>query len=118
MEHPQVIKKLIKILQDEMKLRKRLFADKSAMNFVMYNQIAEEKLPAIFVFIDNYDVIRELDVELETTLTQFTRDGVSLGIYVVITATRLGAVRYTIQNNFKNKNVGAKGRKNASRNDG
>lgn len=97
------LQKLIKILQNEIKKRKRLFADKSAVNFVMYNQVAEEKLPAIFLFIDNYDVIRELEVELESVLTQFTRDGVSLGIYVVIAATRFGAVRYTVQNNLKNK---------------
>ncbi len=99
------LQKLLKILQDEIKVRKRLFADRSAMNFTMYNQMTEEKLPAIFLFIDNYDVIRELEVELESVLTQFTRDGVSLGIYVVIAATRLGAVRYTVQNNFKNKIV-------------
>ncbi|MDE6625484.1 MAG: type VII secretion protein EssC [Lachnospiraceae bacterium] len=99
------LQKLIKILQEEIKMRKRLFADASAMNFTMYNQITVEKLPAIFLFIDNYDVIRELEVDLEAVLTQFTRDGVSLGIYVVITATRLGAVRYTVQNNFKNKIV-------------
>lgn len=97
------LRKFIKLMQEEIKSRKRTFAEASAMNFTMYNRIAENKLPAVFLFIDNYDVIKELEIDLEAAITQFTRDGVSLGIYVVITATRTGAVRYSIQNNFKNK---------------
>lgn len=97
------IQKFVKILQEEIRQRKRIFANASAMNFTMYNQIAEEKLPAVFLFIDNYDVIKESELDLESAITQFTRDGVSLGIYVVITATRTGAVRYSVQNNFKNR---------------
>ncbi|MCM1497817.1 MAG: type VII secretion protein EssC [Clostridium sp.] len=97
------MEKFVKIIQDELKHRKRLFADASAMNFNMYNQLAKDNLPAIVIVIDNYDVIRELEMDLEEFLTQLTRDGVSLGIYVVATATRFGAIRYTVQNNFKNK---------------
>lgn len=97
------INKFFKLLQEEIKKRKRNLAKESAMNFTMYNQIAEEKLPAIILFIDNYDVIREMENDMETILTQITRDGVSIGIYSVITATRTSAVRYTVQNNFRNK---------------
>lgn len=103
LDDTEKLQKLIKLLQEEMKQRKRMFAEKSAMNYTMYNQMAETKLPAIFVIVDNYDVIRELDMELEAFFVQLTRDGVSLGIFAAITASRSSAVRYTVQNNFKNK---------------
>ena len=95
--------KLIKLLSEELKNRKALFANKNALNFRMYNSVSEEKLPAILVIIDNYDVIRELSPELEEFLVRLTRDGTGVGVYTHITATRTNAVRYSVLNNFKNK---------------
>ena len=44
------------LLFKEMKQRKQLMADAMAQNFEIYNQMAEQPLPAIVLFIDNYDV--------------------------------------------------------------
>ncbi len=95
--------KLIKLLSGEMINRKKLFAKEKAANFKMYNEIAKEKIPAIFVVIDNYDVIKELGFEIEDFFTKLTRDGVGVGIFSIISATRLGAVKYATLNNFKLK---------------
>jgi len=95
--------KLQKLLTEELKKRKSLFASVSAVNFRMYNEVAQTKLPAIVLFIDNYDVIRELGDGLEEFLVKLTRDGVGVGIYTVLTASRSNAVRYSVLNNFKNK---------------
>ncbi|MCL2527841.1 MAG: type VII secretion protein EssC [Defluviitaleaceae bacterium] len=95
--------KLVKLLTEELKKRKSLFAAVSAINFKMYNEVAKEKLPAILIIIDNYDVIKEVGNELEEFLIKLTRDGTGLGIYTTITASRYNAVRYSVINNFKNK---------------
>lgn len=95
--------KLIKLLTEEQKSRKTAFAAISATNFRMYNEISTTKLPAILLFIDNYDVIREMGGELEEFLVKLSRDGMGVGIYIVITASRSNAVRYSVLNNFKNK---------------
>jgi len=95
--------KLMALMDAELKKRKALFAATGAINFKMYNDIAENALPAILVFIDNYDVVREADEKLEEMLVRLTRDGVGLGIYTVITASRTNVVRYSVLNNFKNK---------------
>lgn len=95
--------KLIKHIADEIKQRKTLFAAENALNFRMYNDIAKNKLPAAFLFIDNFDVVREVRDDLEDSFKVFTRDGPSVGIYTVITATRLHSVKYSIISNFKNK---------------
>jgi len=113
--------KLVKLLSDELKIRKSMFAAARATNFKMYNSLGidnslgmdnspgmrsaavDKKLPAILLIIDNYDVIKEVGAELEEFLVKLTRDGTGVGIYTVITASRYNAVRYSVINNFKNK---------------
>lgn len=97
------LKKLMALLTDEISLRKKLFAREGAINFNMYNSVSKEKLPVIIFFIDNYDVVREMGVEIEDYITKITRDGAGLGIITVFTASRASAVRYAVLNNFKNK---------------
>ena len=60
-------------------------------------------MPAIIIFIDNYDVIKELSTDPESFINKLSRDGVGVGIYMAVSATRQGAIRYSILNNFKNK---------------
>ncbi|MFQ8920858.1 MAG: type VII secretion protein EssC [Clostridium paraputrificum] len=98
--------KFRKLMEKEIKNRKQLFAKEEVQNFDMYNKInPENKLKAIFIFIDNFDVVKELSHEFEEFITKTTRDGVGLGIYTVISATRANSVRFAILNNFKNKMV-------------
>lgn len=96
--------KFATIIQKEIKERKRLMGQAMAQNFDMYNKTnPESKMKAIFIFIDNYDVVKEISMEFEDFLSRASRDGAGLGIYMVITATRVNAVRFAVLNNFKEK---------------
>ncbi|MDR2600044.1 MAG: type VII secretion protein EssC [Oscillospiraceae bacterium] len=95
--------KLEKLLIEELKERKHLFATINAINFRMYNEISSVKIPAILLFIDNYDVVKEVSSELEEFLVKLTRDGTGVGIYTIISGSRSNVVRYSVLNNFKNK---------------
>ncbi|MFC2283269.1 MAG: FtsK/SpoIIIE domain-containing protein, partial [Lachnoanaerobaculum saburreum] len=105
-EDEEKLTKLVRMLEDEIKLRKRLFAKINAISFANYNEKAKEKLPAIIIFIDNYDVVKELGIDLEGFINKLSRDGAGIGIYMAVSATRQGAIRYSILNNFKNKIAG------------
>lgn len=98
--------KFIHIIQEEIALRKRLFAEKMVQNYVVYNQTNEEHLKSIVIVVDNFDVVRELGPEAEAFFTKVSRDGAGLGIYMIITATRVSGVKYSILNNFKVKIAG------------
>lgn len=100
------IGKLIRILEEEMKARKKLFAEKMAQNIDVYNQTAEEPLKAIVIVVDNFDVVTELGYDEEEFFTRLSRDGSGLGIYLIVTATRSGAIRFATFNNFKVKIAG------------
>ena len=69
----------------------------------MYNSLSEEELPLIFITIDNFDIVKDEMHELETEFIQISRDGQSLGIYFLLTATRVNAVRQSLLNNIKRK---------------
>lgn len=100
------LKKFVRIVQEETAHRKKLFAEKMVQNFTVYNQTDEERLKAIVIVVDNFDVVRELGPEVEEFFTRLSRDGAGLGIFLLITATRVNGVKYSILNNFKIKIAG------------
>lgn len=106
LDDEEKFKKFLKILSEEIKSRKKKLALCTAQNFTVYNEIAEEKLAAIVVLVDNFDAVREMDFEMESYFTKVTRDGVGLGIYFIATASRTNAIRSATLNNFKNKIAG------------
>ena len=75
-------------------------------NFTVYNQSSEEPLKAVVIAVDNFDVVRELGADVEEFFTKLSRDGAGLGIFLMITATRVNGVKYSILNNFKIKIAG------------
>ncbi len=100
------LNKLMVLLQNEIKTRKKLFAQKMVQNFDVYNQLEEKPLKAIIVLVDNYDIVKEMGADIEEFFSKLGRDGQGLGIYLVISAGRLSGIRYTALNNFKNKIAG------------
>lgn len=98
------LNKFTAIIDTIIKERKQLFGQEMVQNFDMYNQIHKEKpLKAIFIVIDNFDVVKELGGDFEDFVLKTTRDGAGLGIYTIVSATRSNAIRFAILNNFKNK---------------
>lgn len=97
------IEKFLDFITQEMDQRKELFRDQEVSNIQMYNTIAAESLPLIFMTIDNYDLVKEEMMEIESRFTQIARDGQSLGIYTMLTATRSNAVKHALMSNLKTK---------------
>lgn len=108
MDDGERLGKLVTLIREEIKERKKLFAKAMAQNFEVYNQSAEkgEQLKAIILVIDNYDIIKELGPEMEEFFTKTGRDGLGLGIYLLVTAGRLSGIKFNALNNFKNRIAG------------
>ena len=47
-----------------------------------------------------------MGIEEEEFFTKLTRDGVGLGIFTIVTTTRVNSIRQATLNNFKNKIAG------------
>lgn len=105
MDQERKIEKFVGILKQEMARRKQLFQKREVSNIKMYNTLSDEELPIIFITIDNFDLVKDEMSDLEMQFTQFVRDGQSLGIYMIFTATRINSVRQSLMNNLKTKVV-------------
>ncbi|ASN06084.1 type VII secretion protein EssC [Virgibacillus necropolis] len=99
------IEKFLVFINDDMERRKQLFRDQEVSNIKMYNMVSEQPLPLLFITLDNFDLVKEEMQDLENKFTQIARDGQSLGIYTILTATRTNAVRQALMSNLKTKIV-------------
>ena len=98
------IDKFLAFMKKEIDERKQLFVEKEVSNIRLYNSLhPEEKLPIMFITIDNYDLVKEEMFDSDAVFTQFARDGQSLGIFFLLTATRVNAIRQPLMNNFRTK---------------
>ncbi len=98
--------KFFKLMQMEIKQRKRLLAQASAQNFTVYNQISQKPLKALVIVIDNMDILKEIGMDEEEEFTKISRDGAGLGIYLIFSAQSENGVRYGTLNNIKVKIAG------------
>ncbi|MGR9049160.1 type VII secretion protein EssC [Halobacillus faecis] len=97
------IEKFMTIMKEEMKRRKQLFLDAEVSTIALYNQKNDGCLPYITIVIDNFDLVKEEFNELENHFIQFARDGQTLGIFMIFTATRINSIRQPLMNNLKTK---------------
>ncbi len=105
-EDTEKFAKFQNMINEEIADRKRKFAQAMAQNFAVYNQSADEKLKAIVIILDNYDIIGELGDNAMSFLQKVARDGAGLGIYIIMTLTRQSVVRTSTKSNFKEKMAG------------
>jgi S-DNA-T family DNA segregation ATPase FtsK/SpoIIIE len=97
----ELLSNLIKYIHREIKKRKIILSDLGVSNTIAYQEATGKKLPHIVLAIDNYAAFSELFEQYEEDLTVFSREGVNLGITLVVTASNSSTVRYKMSSNFK-----------------
>lgn len=86
------LQRLFKNLKQEIKNRKQKLSESMASNFAGYNQVSNTPMPAIVIAFDNYDVLRDAG-EILNEFHFIYREGVSLGIYIITSAIKIGSLR-------------------------
>ncbi len=77
-------KNLFKMLFLEIERRKELLVQAGVSSFVSYREMGKNDLPQIVLLIDNYTGVKELYLQEEDVLLYVCREGLSVGISVVI----------------------------------
>lgn len=92
-------------LEGEIKRRKRLLNHAGVATVEQYATATGTTLPYIVVAIDNYDAVRDSDFEdaFEATMVTVAREGASVGLYLLISANRMGAFRMQFVSSLKTK---------------
>ncbi|TQE85147.1 type VII secretion protein EssC, partial [Streptococcus suis] len=104
-EDTEKLTKFMRRIKDELAQRKAAFSRYAVPNLTLYRQASGDELPVIFLVLDNFDGLKEasLGAEMETLLQTLAREGASLGIYLVLTAGRSGALRPALQASLKTR---------------
>ena len=105
-DEEEKLTKFRRLILDEIANRKKLFAKAMAQNFNVYNQSQDDKLKAIIIMVDNYDIVSELGDEMTSFIQKVSRDGAGLGIYLIVTLTRDNVMRAATMGNFKERIAG------------
>lgn len=91
---------LFRMLKDEINNRRFLFSEYGG-DYQSYCATSGQRLPNIVVIINNFVGFAELYEDLQEELAILTRDCTKLGIYFVVSASSVSAIRYKLQQNFK-----------------
>ncbi|MBF0780478.1 MULTISPECIES: type VII secretion protein EssC [unclassified Granulicatella] len=105
MDESEKIMKSLRRLSQMVKDRKQALAKLKTTNLKQYNQLSSESFPTVFIAIDGFDSVPDMPFadSFYDVLNVIARDGASLGIYLMVTLSRLNAMRLQLQSNFKTK---------------
>lgn len=94
------MKNFMKMMLSEITKRKQVFADCGLTSFLSYYEAGYRDMPQIVVLLDNFIPMKELFSEYEDAFLTLCRDGLTLGISVVIANTQSTGLGYKLMSNF------------------
>ena len=93
---------LMKLLEEEIALRKEKMTSAGVGSFAAYREAGLKDMPHIFLFVDNIIAAIELYFDDDDSLLRILREGISVGISVVVTASQTSGVSFRYSSNFAN----------------
>lgn len=105
LDETEKILKSLRRLNSMVKERKSALSKYKATNLEQYNQLSEDKFASTFILVDGFDSVSDsaFSESFYEVLSVIARDGASLGMYLVVSLSRLNAMRLQLQSNFKTK---------------
>lgn len=97
------LKNLFKLIFDEIASRKERLVSVGVSSFASYVEAGYKDIPQIYIFIDNLTALIELYLEEDDSLLTILREGVSVGISVIVGNAQTSGIGYRYLSNFANK---------------
>lgn len=97
------LKNLFKLLQEELVNRREKMVSVGVSSFSSYLEAGYKDLPHIYIFVDNMTALMELYLENDETFLGIIREGVAVGISVVLANAQTNGIGYRYLANFANK---------------
>ncbi|MCJ1995062.1 hypothetical protein GYN24_10800, partial [Lactococcus piscium] len=108
LEETEKMQKMLAGIVATLASRKRAFKTAGVASLEQYESKTQLSLPIIVNLLDNYDGLSLEDSrkqQIDNSLLQVLREGPSMGVYLVLTASRLGAVRANMMSAIPTKLV-------------
>lgn len=97
------MKNFMRMIRMEMKSRKEIFSQIGITSFSSYKEAGKKDIPHIVILVDNFIALKELYAEYEEDILNICREGVSVGISMVITSLQTNGISYKYMSNFSNR---------------
>lgn len=91
---------LFKMLNNEIALRKNIFVKNMVGTYSAYLEAGYKNMPQIFLMIDNITAFREYYPGFDNDILVLSREGQSVGINIICSATQTNAITYKALSNF------------------
>ena len=105
LDQTEKISKFVRIMEKELNRRKKLLADYGVGTLELYRQASGQEEPAIVILLDSYEAFKEeaYEEELFKLLVRISREGLSIGVHLLVTAGRQTNLRAQLYSNFKHQ---------------
>ena len=105
LDQTEKIAKFVRIMERELNRRKKLLSDYGVGTLELYRQASGQEEPAIVILLDSYESMREeaYEAELFKLLVRISREGLSIGVHLLVTAGRQSNLRAQFYANFKHQ---------------
>ena len=105
LDQTEKISKFVRIMERELNRRKKLLADYGVGTLELYRQASGQEEPAIVILLDSYEAFKEeaYEAELFKLLVRISREGLSIGVHLLMTAGRQTNLRAQLYSNFKHQ---------------
>ena len=94
------LKNLFKLLNTEIESRKEKLMSVGVSSFAAYKEAGEKDLPLMVLLIDNLTALKELYFQDDDELLNLCREGLTVGISIVIANSQTAGIGYKYLSNF------------------
>ncbi|QSE63901.1 type VII secretion protein EssC [Lactococcus cremoris] len=103
LDEDEKLEKIIIAIYDELESRKKLFQKASVTDYKQYEKKEQTVLPILVNILDGYDALADdkRKEKIDILITQILREGASLGIYILLSANRAGAINARMSANIQ-----------------
>ena len=97
------LKNLLKLLFGEIEARKEILLSVGVSSFTAYREAGYTDLPQIVLLIDNLTALKELYFQDDDSLLTLCREGISVGLSIIIANSQTTGIGYRYLSNFNCK---------------
>ena len=95
------VMKTIQLMENLLNERKVLFSGMGVGSIQAYNYSAREKLPYVFLIIDNFAPVTQLYPQLDEFFPRMVKEGGSYGVILVSTSNTASGLGFKLQQNIR-----------------
>ena len=105
LDQTEKIQKFIRIINRELDRRKKLLSEHGVGTIALYREVTGKQEPTMVILMDSYESMKEepYETDLFKLFMRISREGLSIGVHLIITASRQNNLRAQLYSNFKHQ---------------